>query len=100
MWTGNTQMIGQGSNQHTKNLMLIFSEQITVFESGKKNHVIFDFGQSHSAMWFCYSRAPQNWFWNVWDQKFDLIWLGTYVYKYSYSHPLANAISVETVRPH
>ena len=72
-------MTGQGPNQHTKNLMILFSEQITVFEFGDKNHVIFDIGPSHSIMWFCYSRASQNWFWNVWDVKFELIWLGTYV---------------------
>ena len=37
-------MIGQGSNQHTKNLMLIFSEQITVFESGKKTMLFLILG--------------------------------------------------------
>ena len=79
IWTRNTQMTGQGPNQQTKNLMILFSEQITVFEFGDKKHVIFDFGPSHSAMWFCYFRAPQNWFRNVWDVEFELIWLGTYV---------------------
>ena len=33
-------MTGQEPNQHTKNLMTLFSELITVFESGTQKHVI------------------------------------------------------------
>ena len=48
-------MTGQGPNQQTKNLMILFSEQITVFEFGDKNHVIFEFGPSQVP---CDSATP------------------------------------------
>ena len=48
--TRDIKLTGQGPNQHTKSLAILFSNLITVFESYTQKHVIFDFGLSHSAM--------------------------------------------------
>ena len=46
-----------------------------------KNRYIFDLGSLHSAIWFSYSRAPQNWFRNVWNRKIGKIRAVIYVSK-------------------
>ena len=38
--TGDIQVTRQAPNQHTKNVMILFSELITVFESGTQKDVI------------------------------------------------------------